>query len=33
MIGIMVAGGILDETDTLGSSVSESLSFLFLLDI
>lgn len=29
----MFAGRIVDETDTLSSSISESLSLLFLLDI
>lgn len=29
----MFVGSIVDETDTLSSSISESLSFLFLLDV
>lgn len=32
-VGMMVAGSIIDESDTLGSSISESLPLLFLLDI
>jgi len=31
MVRMMVTGSILDESDTLGSSISESLSLLFFL--